>query len=162
MEQYREFKQLDTNQLKFIRKGFFDPVFTLSDGTFIYGKVTLNKWSRGAPVLETANDTWTLTREGKWSKKVWIINNSRFENIGTVSQGDYFLQLKNGFEAIITSDWENNQYGKIVNFKQSSYNERKPYTLTFDTNLAKTLPEMPLLTVLGMFLIFLRQTRSTA
>jgi hypothetical protein len=169
MEPYRDFKLLSTNELQVVRHGFFNPVFDLSDGEFVYGKVITNKTSKDFPVLETATESWVPKREGAF-KGTFLLNNSRGENIGSVTDGGRLLKLHNGFEAnlsitgggqsTVSGGWENSEFGELMHFKQSWYSYKKPYVITLDTGLLKRVPEIPLLILLGTHLSFLKQTRS--
>jgi len=165
MENFQDFNTIQTSELTAVRHGLFNPTFEITDGRMNYGQVITKKTSDGRGVFETSRERWTLKRENK----IISLSNSRGENIGSLEDGGRILQLNNGFEATmrihggghtaVTSGWIDRQGNELVNFKQSAYSYRRPYTITFDPGLLKTVPEIPLLILLGIHLSFLKQTR---
>jgi len=162
METYKDFTSIETNELIAIRNGFFNPVFTITDGNFMYGKVILNKTSKALPVLETLGESWTLKRQSIFGDRTLHILNAVGEPVGTVTNGDTYLKMADGFDAYLAGPWFDTQHNKLVAWKQSSYSYRKPFKITVDRSLVKTMKEMPLLVLLGTYLIFLEYTRSLA
>lgn len=166
MENFQDFNLIQSGELTAVRHGLFNPTFEITDGQMNYGQVITKKTSstdRGA--FETSKERWVLKREDK----IITLSNSRSENIGLLEDNGRILQLNNGFEATISvhgggrsavlSSWKNKQGNELVNFKQSAYSYRRPYTITFDPALLKTVLEIPLLVLLGIHLSFLKQTR---
>jgi hypothetical protein len=164
MEPYRDFDLLSSGELTVTRKGLFTPVFEITDGAFTYGKVTTttNRGLNDHPFLETSAEKWELKRKAVFDRTL-LIYNSRGENIGAVTSGDHLLKLNYGFSAELLAAagiWLNGKGEKIIKVKQSWYSYKKPYTISFDAGLIKTLPELPLMILLGTYMKFLRQTRS--
>lgn len=168
MNEYTDFDILQTGELAVLRKGLFKPVFEFTDGQFIYGKLITNNGKK--PVLETAKESWILRREGRLFKKTLLISNAAGSSIGLVNDGDRFLRLNNGFEAtlaligggrtVVSGSWKNAEFGDLISFKQSFTSYKKPYKITFDKGFLKHTNEIPLLTLLGTYIAFLKQTRS--
>jgi hypothetical protein len=173
MSDYKSFDQLQTNELSVLRHGFFRPWFELSDGQFCYGKLsTIGSW-KPIVVLETAQGSWTVKHKGFMSK-TFFIQQPEEVTIGTVIPAmlsrKIDLSMNDGFTASFivkaflsrTSQWVNEQYGDILSIKPSLWSFKTPFTVTIDLNLLKKIPYLPLITLLGVNLILLKQSQAAA
>jgi len=61
-----------------------------------------------------------------------------------------------------TYTWTNDQYGDILSITPSLWSFKTPFKITLELNLLKTIPALPLLTLLGINLILLRQSQAAA
>lgn len=173
MDQFRSFDQLRTNQLTVLRNGFFRPSFELTDGQFSYGKLSFPNLWKTTVLLEAEKQTWTVKRKGIFSRLLIIYDNNGME-LGVVTPEVFKrtvkLSMNNGFEAaylykkIITRTFSltSDQYGDILDIKTVVWGVKKPFEITADLDKLKKLPEMPLLALLGVNLILMKQRQAAA
>ena len=83
MSDYKNFDQLQTNVLSVLRHGFFRAWFELTDGRFLYGKLTYLVSLKKVCVIETAQDEWIIKRKGFMSRTLFI-QQPEDVNIGTL------------------------------------------------------------------------------
>lgn len=173
MSDYRNFDQLQTNILSVLRHGFFRPWFELTDGQFLYGKLTYLSSFKKVCVIETAQGEWIIKRKGFMSRTLFI-QQPEDVNIGTLIPETWNrnvgLNMNDGFEAMYTNKTIfsrtntliSNQYGDILDIKAALWSWKKPFIVTIDLNLQKDIPALPLLTMLGVSLILWKQSQAAA
>jgi hypothetical protein len=173
MNQFRSFDQLRTNELSVLRHGFFRPWYELTDGQFCYGKLTYTALLKRVCVIETDQGAWTIKRKGFMSR-ILLIEQPEKETIGSITpelwSRKIALSMNNGFEAIFlnkkilsrTHTWISDQYGDIVNIESKLWSWGKPFKVNIDLNLLKSVPTLPLLALLGIHLILLKQAKAAA
>jgi hypothetical protein len=169
MSDYRNFDSLIGDELTVIRKGFFSPVFEITDGQYCYGKVITNYNKHTFSIIETAKESWRVEREGKIAIKALSIINSNSENIGYIKRLDQVLHLTDGFEALFSTKkistfslvycWYNKQLEVLVKIKQSDISYRKPFKITFEGPGFKQTEYAPFLTLMLTHLTFMAVTR---
>jgi hypothetical protein len=54
----------EASELTVIRHGFFRSWYELTDGQFIYGKLSYVGWTRPTAILETASNRWEIVPKG--------------------------------------------------------------------------------------------------
>jgi len=173
MNDFRSFEQLRVNELSVIRHGFFRPWFELSDGQFSYGKLSSISIWRNTVAIETAQENWVIKRKSLISR-VFFIQQPQGVNIGTVTpeilSRKTVLNMDNGFAAALnakaflsrTYSWANDQHGELLTIKPAIWSYKTPFTISIDLNLLKNAPYLPLLALLGVNLILLKQAAQAA
>ncbi|MDN3580934.1 hypothetical protein [Mucilaginibacter flavus] len=173
MEQYRSFDQLRNNQLAITRTGFFRPYFELSGGQFTYGKLSYASLWKTKMILESAQNTWIIKRKGAFSRSLLVTDSNEME-LGIVTpellSRKVNLMMNNGFEAVYlakklftrTFSLTSEQYGDILDIKTELWGMKKPFTITVDLDKLKQIPDMPLLALLGVNLILMKQAQAAA
>ncbi|WDF75302.1 hypothetical protein ACFGVS_02340 [Mucilaginibacter sp. AW1-7] len=173
MEQFRSFDQLRTNQLIIIRNGFFRPSFELSDGQFSYGKLSYGNIWKTTMILESAQKTWIIKRKAIFSRTLLIKDVNEIE-LGAITpeilSRKVKLSMNNGFEAVYaykkiftrTFSLTNDQYGDILSVKTAVWGFKKPFEVSIDLDKLKSIPDMPLLVLLGVNLILIKQAQAAA
>jgi hypothetical protein len=173
MNDYRSFDQLRTNELVITRNGFFKPSFELSDGQFTYAKLSYASLWKTTVILESAQKTWIIKRKGIFSRSLLIKDTNEME-IGTVMpeilSRKVKLSMNDGFEAIYlnkklftrTFSLTSDQYGDILDIKTNLWGFKKPFTVSVDLDKLKKIPDMPLLALLGVNLILIKQAQAAA
>lgn len=174
MNEYRAFDQLRTYELYIAKKGFWYPDFELTDGQYIYGRLSYSSNFKRYAIIETPSGKWTIKRKG-WFNRTLFLNQGEEETIGTLTPAtwkrDFNLQMDNGFEAIylykkifskslvVTND----KLGDMMNITTKALNFKQPYTITFSQTLQQdTIPPIPLLALIGLHIILLRQQQAAA
>lgn len=173
MNNYRDISMLKTTELYIARKGWFKPVFTLTDGQFDYGKLSHTGFWKPVSILETANNTWLIKRKGALKRSL-IINDINDIEIGTIVPELFTrkikLSLSNGFEATYlnkkifkrTFSLINDQYGDILDIKTALWSVKKPFNISINPDLIKNMPDIPLFALLGVKLIMIKQAQAQA
>ena len=164
---------MQNSELSVMRHGFFRPWFELSDGQFSYGKLSSISIWRNTVAIETAQDSWIIKRKSLMSR-IFFIQQPEGANVGTVTpeilSRKTVLNMDNGFTAALNSKaffsrtyiWANDQYDEMVAIKPSAWSYKTPFTVTIDLNLEKNIPYLPLLALLGVSLILLKQAAQAA
>ncbi|WP_184549400.1 hypothetical protein [Mucilaginibacter sp. FT3.2] len=173
MNDYRSFDLLRTNQLSIVRNGFFKPSFELTDGQFVYGKLSYASVLKTRTTLETAQKTWIVKRKGIFNRSLLIIDSNEME-LGVVTpellSRKVNLNMSDGFTATYlnkkmftrTFSLTNDQYGDILDIKTSLWGFKKPFKVSVDLDKLKAIADMPLLVLLGVNLILLKQAQAAA
>lgn len=171
MNDYRSFDLLAGNELTVIRKGFFSPVFEITDGQFCYGRVITNYNKYYYSIFETAKESWRVDREGKIFIKGFSISNSNGGNIGHISRDNQVLYLTDGSDFLFNGAkksnffaspvycWYNRQFEALIKIKQSGTSYKKPFTITFEDQSFKKTKCVPLFTLMLTHLAFMAVTR---
>lgn len=171
MDQFRSFDQLRTNELSVTRNGFFRPSFELTDGQFSYGKLSYGNLWKTTMILESAQKTWVIKRKAIFNRSFLIRDRDEME-IGIVTPELFSrsvkLSLNNGFEAsfqykkLLTRTFSlvSEQYGDILGVKAAMWSFKKPFNVSVDLDKLKTIPDMPLLALLSVNLILIKQAQA--
>ncbi|OOQ59559.1 hypothetical protein [Mucilaginibacter pedocola] len=173
MNDYRKFEQVKTTELFITKNKWFYPYYELTDGQFIYGKLSYKGHWRRHAVIETADGLWTVKQKG-WFKRAMLINRNEDETIGTMEpqtwKRDTLIKLDDGFEGnylykklftnavTLVSDTE----GDILRIATKAFGIKKPFTIEVDPSPKKVKLNIPLLVLAGVNLILLRQAQAAA
>lgn len=172
MDNYRSFDLLRANELSIIKHGFFNNSYEISDGQFLYGKVSYRLFSRCRAVVETADGAWTFSRKQLFSRTI-IISKGGGEIIGEVTRGFFSqtseLKLYNGFEASfahtsflpVEFTWSNSAYGEMLKIRGRIFAFYNTVKITINSP-GRPIAETPLLAFLSIHLLLLRQRRKAA
>ncbi|AMR33144.1 hypothetical protein A0256_17835 [Mucilaginibacter sp. PAMC 26640] len=177
MSYFRDFAMIKTNQLSISRKGWFNPCFELTDGQFVYGKLSHSGTFKRTVRIETADGYWTLKR-GSLFSRVMDLRRNEDERSGTLSpeiwKNKIVLKMANGFEAefirkkLLSSShtWDAGLYGELLQIKLKPFSFKTPYVVTINTDNTKSeksgIPPLPLLTLMGVSIIIHRQKEAAA
>lgn len=171
MDQFRSFDQLRTNELSVLRHGFFKLWFELTDGQFCYGKLSYGNFWKTIYILEVEKKTWIIKHKGIF-KRSFLINDPDGMNLGVVTPEIWSrkirLSMNNGFEAVYlnkklisrTFTLTNDQFGDILNIRTELWGFKKPFKVSFDLDMLKKIPELPLLALLGINLVLIKQAKA--
>jgi hypothetical protein len=173
MDQFRSFDQLRVTELPVLRHGFWRPWYELTDGQFSYGKLTYIGALKRNCTLETANGSWTVKRKS-WLGRKFIIEQPDGMEIGLITPQVWCrkinLTLNNGLTATFYNKkilshnytWVSEQLGDILNVQTKFWSWKKPFIVKIDPDLIKKTPELPLLALLGINLVLLKQAEAAA
>jgi hypothetical protein len=171
MDTFRSFDQLRTNELSVIRHGFFRPSFDLTDGQFVYGKLSYGNLFKTIMILESAQNKWFIKRKRIFSRTLLIKDTNEME-LGAITpeilSRKVKLSMNNGFEAMYaykklftrTFSLMSDQYGDILGVKANMWGFKKPFDVSIDLDKLKSIPDMPLLALLGVNLILIKQAQA--
>jgi hypothetical protein len=173
MNDFRNFTQVKTNELFVTRHKWFCPYYELTDGQFIYGKLSYKGiWKRHA-IIETADGLWTLKIKG-WFNNTMLLNEGEDKTIGSVKPShwkrDTSLKLNNGFEATYiykklfskSLTLTNSTDGDILEVRQKTFSMKKPFEVTISPQKQKSKLNLPLFALIGASTILLRQAQASA
>jgi hypothetical protein len=174
MSDYRSFDQLRTNELYIVRYKWFNPYFELTDGQFVYGRLSYKNNFKRNGIIETADSIITLKPKG-WFKRNLVINEGEDETIGTLIpetwKRDVTLEMDNGFKATYrykklfsrSFTLTHELYGDILNLNQMWWSFGKPFTATIEVaSKISGMPSIPFLALTGLHLTLLRQQQAAA
>jgi hypothetical protein len=173
MNDFRSFDQLRTNELVILRKGFFRPTFELSDEQFSYGKLSYASMWKTKMILESAQKTWFIKRKAIFSR-TWLIKDKNEMELGAVTpellSRKVKVSMNDGFEAMFsykklftrTFTLVSDQHGDILSIKTAMWGFKKPFEVSVDLDKLKKIPDMPLLALLGVNLILIKQAQAAA
>jgi hypothetical protein len=173
MDQFRSFDQLRVTELPVLRHGFWRPWYELTDGQFNYGRLTYIGALKRNCTLETANGSWTVKRKS-WLGRKFIIEQPDGMEIGLITPQIWCrkvnLTLNNGLTAnfynkkILSHNytWVSEQLGDILNVQTKFWSWKKPFIVKIDPDMIKKVPELPLLALLGINLVLLKQAEAAA
>ena len=174
MENYRPLDQIRVNELTVIRHGFVRPYYTVTDGQFVYGRLSYTGWFRPKGNLESAHNSWQITPKGLFSRVLLINTGDIDQIIGEVKPEAWSrkikLEMTNGFDAFFTVKklfsrtytMMNAQHGEIFNIETKLWKMKVPFKITFEPAVAKSITDMPLLLLLGVYLVLMRQQQAAA
>jgi hypothetical protein len=173
MSDLRKFEQVKTSELFITRHKWFYPYYELTDGQFVYGKLSYkNHWRRYA-IIETADGRWTIKHKG-WFKCAMLLNQNEDETIGTIEpqrwKRDTLIKMDNGFEAnylykkLFTKalTLSNAAQGDMLQIIAKAFSIKTPFKITIDPSPQKVKLNIPLLALIGVNLILLRQAQAAA
>jgi hypothetical protein len=170
----RDFAQVKTNELFITRQGWFRREFELTDGQFIYAKLSYRSNFKRDAIIELPQNSWTIKRKG-WFNRTLILNSGEDEPVGNIIpetwKRDFNLKLDSGFEATYlykklfskALTLTHHQLGDILQITQKPFGIKQPFTVTIDLmTKPDNLPSLPLLTMIGLHVILLRQKQAAA
>lgn len=171
---FRNFDQIKTTELFVARHKLFFPYFELTDGQFIYGKLSYQNNFRRHAVIETVAGRWTVKTKGLMKRNL-LINEGEDKTIGTLIPAtwkrDVVLEMDNGFKATFlykkffarSLTLNHEIYGDILNLRQEWWSFKKPFTLIYNPSInINNLPSIPLLASIGMHLTIIRQQQAAS
>lgn len=173
MEYYRNFDQLRVTELPVLRHGFWRPWFELTDGQFSYGKLTYTSALKRSCFLETATGSWVVKRK-RWLSRKFIIERADGTEIGMITpelwSRKVHVELNDGFTAKFsnkkllsrTCTWVSEKYGDMLNVQSKVFSYSRPFIVHIDLDAIKALPHLPLLALLGINLVLLKQAEAAA
>ena len=177
MNDFRDFALIRTNELFVTRIGWLYPYYELTDGQFVYGRLSNSGTFKRNVRIDTADGFWTLKRSG-WFIRVMNLNKNEDEHIGTVTpeiwKSKILLKIDEGFEAefvrkkifSLSHTWDAGPYGELLHIKLRPFLFKTPYLVTlgkdFQNSAEAGIPTMPLLALLGLSIIIHRQRHATA
>jgi hypothetical protein len=170
----RNIDQLRTSELYIIRNGFWQPNFELTDGQFVFAKLSYRSNFKRDAIIELPQNSWTIKRKG-WFNRTLYLNIGEDEPIGTLVpetwKRNFNLKLDSGFEATylyrtlfskeltLTSD----TLGDILQIHQKPFSTKRHSTVNIDlVTVPDSMPPMPLLIMAGLHITLLRQQKAAA
>jgi len=174
MGDYRHFDQLRTSELMVSRHKWFFPYYELTDGQFVYGKLSYKSSFKRYAVIETAQGTWTVKRQGFFDRTL-LINRNEDETIGTLKPATWKrnidIQMNDGFTATylykklfaksltLTSD----ALGDVLQVTQRPFGFKTPFAITLNKIYQQqNMPPLPLLILIGVSMTLMRQQQQAA
>ena len=169
----RDFTKLKTNELFITRQGWFKREYELTDGQFVYAKLSYRSNFKRDAIIELPQNSWTIKRKG-WFNRTLLLNLGEDEIIGNLIpetwKRDVNLKLDDGFEAaylykslfskslVLTNGW----LGDILHITHKAFNIKQPFTVGIDlVTQPDKMPPMPLLIMAGLHVILLRQKQAS-
>ena len=161
------------DELFVTRNGWFYPHYELTDGQFIYGRISYQGGLRRYTVVDTLVGSWKIKRKG-WFSRTLLINAMDDKTIGTLVPEiwvrDFTLEMNSGFKGIYryTSLFSRqfvltvDGYGDIMLITQKLFSIKKPFNVTASTNLPKNMPPLALLILIATSLILIRTNQHQA
>jgi len=174
MDELRPFDKVRVGELTLVRHGFFCCWYKLTDGQFMYGKITYIKRFMPVVLLEVAGKSWQVASKSIFSNTLIITLPDTGEQIAQVKPDTWArktrLEMESGFAGTFTSKsifsrtytFTNESMGDIFNIEQMLWKLKTPFKVTFDQGFVKTLPDMPLLLLVGAYTMLLRQQQAAA
>ncbi|MFD0765393.1 hypothetical protein ACFQZI_11060 [Mucilaginibacter lutimaris] len=170
----RDFAQAKTNELYIIKDGWFKPEYQLTDGQFVYAKLSYRSNFKRDAVIELPQQIWTIKRKG-WFNRTLFINKGEDEIIGTIIpetwKRDFNLEFENGFTATYlykklfskSLTLTNDTLGDILHITQKAFSVKQPFTVTIDlVTKPSDIPALPLLIMVGLHVVLSRQRQAAA
>ncbi|MFA6246087.1 MAG: hypothetical protein WC615_04045 [Mucilaginibacter sp.] len=170
----RDFAQVKTTELFITRHGWFKREYELTDGQFVYAKLSYRSNFKRDAIIELPQNSWTIKRKG-WFNRTLLLNLGEDDTIGNLIpetwKRDFNLKLDDGFEAtylykklfskslVLT----NGQLGDIFQITQKAFSIKQPFTVTIDLiTKPDNMPPLPLLIMIGLHVILLRQQQAAS
>ncbi|MBB5394810.1 hypothetical protein [Mucilaginibacter sp. AK015] len=174
MTDFRDFALVKTNELFITRHKWFFPYYELTDGQFVYGKLSYKANFKRYAVIETAEGTWTIKRKGMFNRTL-LLNKGEDETIGNLVpetwKRDIAIKMDNGFEAVYmfkkvfsrSFTLTHALYGDILQIEHTAFGIKKPFEVSFDkTEQINNMPQVPLLALIGINILLIRQQHAAA
>lgn len=174
MSNYRDIDMLRTTELYVARKGWFKPVYTLTDGQFDYGAISCAGTFGRTKNIETAEAKFSVKPKGFFGKEVEIIDQDKAEVIGRYKKNGWdtriALQMNNGFSALLKKGkgffsrkmiWTDEQYGDYIEINHCG-RLSKPFKIKLETNNIKNKLPLVLLTLIGVNFILIKQAQAAS
>ncbi|RFZ90920.1 hypothetical protein D0C36_18395 [Mucilaginibacter conchicola] len=174
MNDFRDFGSARTSEMFVTRIGWWRPYYELSDGQFIYARLSYKGTFKRYAIIDSAADTFTIKRKSLISRTL-MFNRGEDETIGELQPSawkrDVELKMNNGFEAIYlfkklfsrAYTLTSNAYGDILDVKQIAWGIKKPFTVSFAAdNYQQGKPDVAVLTMIGVHFILYRQQQAAA
>jgi hypothetical protein len=173
MDQFRSFDQLRVTELPVLRHGFWRTWYELTDGQFSYGKLTYLGALKRNCVIETAGGSWRVKRKS-WLSRKCIIEQPDGMEIGLITPQRWCrkvnISMNNGLTATFYNKkilshnytWVSEQLGDILQMQTKFWSLKRPFIAKIDLDMIKKVPELPLLALLGVNLVLLKQAEAAA
>ncbi|MFD0794493.1 hypothetical protein ACFQZX_12775 [Mucilaginibacter litoreus] len=174
MNDLRDFNNARTSEMFIMRHNWWKPYYELTDGQFLYGRLSYNGVFKRYAIIESVEGTFTIKRKSLIGRNM-LLNKGEEETIGemipSIWKRDVGIQMNNGFEAnylfkklfsrayTLTS----NSYGDLLEIKQVPFGIKKPFAITFKNETYNTFKfDVPLLTMIGVHFMLYRQAQAAA
>lgn len=172
MEPIQRYDESRNGPLMVTKKGWFFPVYTLTDGINDYG--IMNYQDRRYKVI----DIQTATRQLSVAKKKWyasdyfVTDKLSGAEIAVINAGPwrkkYCMAFSDGFTLYFghknifsrTWIWQNEQYGSLMSVEYHHFNAKKPFDIALGCNRPENFNELVLTAFAGIQLLLIRQRRS--
>ncbi|MFD2872060.1 hypothetical protein ACFS5N_06255 [Mucilaginibacter ximonensis] len=174
MSNYRDIDMLRTTELYVTRKGWFKPVYTLTDGQFDYGCITHAGAFTRTRNIETAEAKFSVKPRGFFGKEVEIINQDKSEVVGCYRKNGWetriTLEMNNGFKTLLKKGkgifsrkmiWTDERYGDFIEINNCG-RLHKPFKVKLEPNSIKTRLPLALLTLIGVNFILVKQAQAAS
>ncbi len=174
MSDFRTFDQARTTELYVERHKWFFHYYELTDGQFIYGRLSIKKGYKRYAVVETAEGIITLKSKG-WLKRNLLIKKGEDETIGALMpqtwKRDVILEMDNGFKAtyhhakIFSRSFSliHEIYGDLLSITRLWWSFSRPFKVSFKSTIKiDSMPSVPYLALTGLYLTLLRQQQAAA
>ncbi|MES2063367.1 MAG: hypothetical protein V4456_15675 [Bacteroidota bacterium] len=168
----RDFAQVKTTELFITRQGLFKREYELTDGQFVYARLSYRSNFKRDAIIELPQNSWTIKRKG-WFNRTLLLNRGEDEAIGNIIpetwKRDFNLKLDDGFEATYlykklfskSLTLTNNQLGDILQITQKALGIKQPFTVSINlVTKPENMPPLPLLIMIGLHVILLRQQQA--
>lgn len=169
MEQYNLFDPRRSPVLEVIRQGVFQPDFVLTDGAFLYGKLTYQGFFYKRGYIETQKDSWEIRPRKLFSRDFVVTNltSNKIEAIVKASlwcekamveftNGPVFDFKRDGLFSKARSLYSSS-LRKIFNIECRSLSYRKPFRILFEPSGEKSNVNLLLSGFIGLNLILKNQ-----
>ena len=169
MEQYSLFDPRSSPVLEVIRQGIFNPEFILTDGVFLYGKLTSKGFFQKRRYIETQNDRWEMRPRNLFYRQFIVTNLTSHEIEATVKTSLWCekatVEFTNGSvfdfkrEGLLSKarTWYSSSLGKIFNIECRSLSYKKPFRILFEPNGENSNVNLLLSGFIGLNLILKNQ-----
>lgn len=174
MNNYRDIDMLRTTELYVTRKGWFKPVYTLTDGQFDYGRITCAGAFTRAKDIETAEAKFTVKPKGFFGMETDIINCDKGEVVGHYRKNGWetriILEMNNGVSALLKKGkgffsrkmiWTDEQYGDYLEINHCG-RLHKPFKIRLEPNSVKTRLPLALFALIGVNFILNKQAQAAS
>ena len=174
MDHFKDFELVIPHELFILRHNWFFPYFELTDGKFMYARLSFKSSFRRYAVIETAKDVWTIKPKG-WFKRSLLVNKGEDETIGTLIpetwKRNIDMEMDNGFKGVYlykklfsrSFSLTHEMYGDILQIIPKAWGFKKPFVISYSKALRiDNLPPVPLLVLAGISLILTRQGHGAA
>lgn len=174
MNHYRDIDMLRTTELYVARKGWFKPVYTLTDGQFSYGSITSVGVFTRIKNIETAETKFSIKPKGFFGKEVDIIDQHKGEVVGHYRKNGWethiALEMNNGLNAKLKKGkgifsrkmiWTDEQYGDYIEIKHCG-RLTKPFKIKIAPNSIKSKLPLTLLALIGVNFILIKEAQAAS
>jgi len=169
MEQYHIFDPRRSPVLEVIRHGVFRPDLVLTDGVFLYSKLTYKGFFQKIGYIETQNGSWEIRPRNLFSRHLIVANltsnkieasvkTSLWCEKATVefTNGLVFDFKRKGLFSRARS-WCSSSTGRIFNIECRSLSYKKPFRILFEPNGEKSNVNLILSGFIGLNVILKNQ-----
>jgi hypothetical protein len=168
---FRSFSQLKSPDLTIVRSGWFTPDYEITDGTYLYARLTYKGFLWQQAVAETSEAVWNLRFEGYFPRKV-VVCNKEDKKIATIEMGFLknrsVLTLNGGKQLYFAKEsfwnstyyWEDLKRGKILTINGELFSKRVASVYIHDKVISN--PLIPLLSLLSLHMVLLKRRKHVA
>jgi hypothetical protein len=174
MNNYRDIDMLRATELYVVRKGWFKPIYTLTDGQFDYGRISCIGTFTRDKNMETAGARFTIKPKGFFGKEVDLINQDSGEVVGCYRKNSWetriALEMNSGLSTFLKKGkgifsrkmiWTDDQNGDYLEIKHCGRFAR-PFKIKIEPNSIKTKLPLALLTLIGVNFMLVREAQAAS